>query len=365
MTPTIDEPDGGGSGRFTRARAADAVLDDDARFWLRHLRLGVVLYVAAALAGVVYLVLTPEGRRRAALEMAVVVALASTVLVVALPARRLVRSPHRAWFFVVWTAFTVAFLLAIAGLDGGAESPLALWLFIPMTYVALAYPWPAVLGTAVGAVGGYSVLALVDPARNDGAHEFVIGAALGLVATVAVAATHNRDRMAAAQQTLLVQLADLAAHDGLTGCLNHRAFHERLDEEVARARRYGRPLALLVVDIDGFKAVNDRFGHVAGDDVLAALGELLRTEARAVDVVGRTGGDEFAVLLPETGGEQAGALAERITKATRTLGLAMPVSVSIGVASTGRAVPVPADARDLVRIADRSLYAAKRRRHAS
>jgi diguanylate cyclase (GGDEF)-like protein len=119
---------------------------------------------------------------------------------------------------------------------------------------------------------------------------------------------------------------------------------------------------LLLLDVDRFKQINDRYGHVVGDEVLAAIGALLRSEARTVDIVGRTGGDEFAVLLPETPGDRAAALAQRVSSSATSLDVAAPVAVSVGLAAVGTAVPVPADPRDLVRIADRSLYDAKRRR---
>jgi len=93
--------------------------------------------------------------------------------------------------------------------------------------------------------------------------------------------------------------------DPLTGLANHRAFHDRLRTEVERAQRYGRPLSLACLDVDGFKDVNDQFGHQAGDKVLREVAARLTTVARSADLVARIGGDEFAILLPETTAEAA------------------------------------------------------------
>ena len=112
------------------------------------------------------------------------------------------------------------------------------------------------------------------------------------------------------------QLEALAITDGVTGLYNHRHFHERLAAEVIRAQRYGLPLSLLMIDIDGFKGYNDRYGHPAGDALLRALGVLLRSHTRAqIDVVARYGGDEFAMALPSTGARGASSVGQRLQDA--------------------------------------------------
>ena len=97
----------------------------------------------------------------------------------------------------------------------------------------------------------------------------------------------------------------LARRDELTGVGNYRSLHERLAEEIARHRRHGREFALVLLDLDGFKAVNERFGHLEGDRLLAEIGGALRNEVRAEDAVFRQGGDEFAVIVPEANAEEA------------------------------------------------------------
>jgi diguanylate cyclase (GGDEF)-like protein len=141
-----------------------------------------------------------------------------------------------------------------------------------------------------------------------------------------------------------------AMTDGLTGLLHHRAFHEALRAEAERATRYGHPLALILLDLDGFKDVNDVHGHQAGDRLLVAVARALEEITRASETVGRLGGDEFAVLLPETGMVGAHATAERIRAAIA----AQRVTISAGVAELTADGP-----DDLVRRADRALYRSK------
>ncbi|HWH31160.1 MAG TPA: diguanylate cyclase, partial [Egibacteraceae bacterium] len=152
------------------------------------------------------------------------------------------------------------------------------------------------------------------------------------------------------------RLAAQATTDYLTGLLNHRSFHERLHAEWERARRHDRPLALVLFDIDRFKAVNDTAGHHAGDRVLEGVAERLRTLARPGDVLGRIGGDEIAWLLPETDGLGAFAAAER----ARAHVAAAPIAHRVVTLSAGACDRVDADdAEALLRLADGALYWAK------
>ncbi len=158
------------------------------------------------------------------------------------------------------------------------------------------------------------------------------------------------------------RLRELATTDGLTGLANRRRFLEALEHEVQRHRRYGTPLALVSIDVDRFKRVNDTWGHAVGDAVLRALSAICRAEVRDVDTVGRIGGEEFAVLLPDTAPEEAMAVAERLRVAVQAAPLltaAGPLSVTL---SLGVAASPPCDGADaLLREADRALYRAKAR----
>ncbi len=152
-------------------------------------------------------------------------------------------------------------------------------------------------------------------------------------------------------------LADL---DALTGLHNRRYFHETLVREVARAHRYGRQLALVVLDLDDFKAINDRIGHLGGDAVLAEAAERVREVVRSADVACRVGGDEFAVILPEAAGDSAQQLVVRIQQAVSSRPLVQAGRVRI---SAGIAVLQPEDdSISLFERADEQLYAAKQTR---
>ncbi len=161
----------------------------------------------------------------------------------------------------------------------------------------------------------------------------------------------------------LEALRQHATRDQLTGLLNRREFDRIMAEEAERSRRFGHPLALVMVDIDHFKAVNDTHGHLAGDAVLREVAKTLTAQLRTVDRVARIGGEEFALVLVQTGRSAATEVAQRVVKAVA----ASPVMIESGVSlrltiSAGLAV-LPEDVswlELLIGAADRSLYAAKR-----
>jgi diguanylate cyclase (GGDEF)-like protein len=156
--------------------------------------------------------------------------------------------------------------------------------------------------------------------------------------------------------------AHAAAVDPLSGAFNRRYFHQRLDEELQRSRRHDIPVALLMIDVDDFKSVNDAFGHLAGDAIIREVADILRRSVRVFDVCTRFGGDEFAIVMPGSGAESARAIAERIRERIDSFRSQDPalaqsrVTVSIGLATS---LPVMSG-RDLVECADRALYLAKR-----
>jgi diguanylate cyclase (GGDEF)-like protein len=152
-----------------------------------------------------------------------------------------------------------------------------------------------------------------------------------------------------------------AVTDDLTGLANRRHFVQSLESELSRAERFGIDLAVIICDLDDFKSINDRFGHEFGNDVLRAVGDLLRAWSRDIDVAARLGGEEFAMLLPQTDLEGGAALAERVREGLSSLGLQTPqgerlvVTASFGVAS----YPPTDTVEQLLRVADAALYRAK------
>jgi diguanylate cyclase (GGDEF)-like protein len=154
----------------------------------------------------------------------------------------------------------------------------------------------------------------------------------------------------------------LMTFDGLTQIHNKRFFHEALEREISRSRRYGRPLALVLLDIDHFKKINDARGHLAGDAVLRQLASLASANVRREDVLARVGGEEFGVILPEIGVEGARTVAEKLrVLIERTTfhfeDYTLPITSSFGVAGVAGGAQTTAD--ELYRQADENLYAAK------
>ena len=167
-------------------------------------------------------------------------------------------------------------------------------------------------------------------------------------------------RLAVANAETRARLVEQATTDALTGLVNHATFHVALADAVAAALSDHRRLALAVIDLDRFKALNDTLGHRAGDVALAAIGDLMRRHARGADVVGRTGGEELAWLMPETGTQGARAAAERLREAIAEAPVGGPegVTASIGVTEL---LPSDRDGDALFRRADAALYRAKER----
>lgn len=170
----------------------------------------------------------------------------------------------------------------------------------------------------------------------------------------------ERHMLLAYEDRTFAALTSQALTDALTGLANRRYFDERFNEELARAQRHERSLALILVDLDGLKVVNDSHGHAAGDALLRALAGLLHDQARSIDLAARLGGDEFALLLTETDQVGADTLLQRLSVGAATQrGLESPLRFSAGIAiypEAGRT----ADA--LLRAADDALYRDKRRR---
>jgi diguanylate cyclase (GGDEF)-like protein len=244
---------------------------------------------------------------------------------------------------------------AIAGPPGGPDA----------RSISLVYQYPAELATSDGPTGLiHSGLAVPIPGE---------GGSIGFVAVFSRSRSHSwtDDEVRELEELALRagpaienakrfrearQLADL---DALTGLHNRRYFHETLSREVARAQRYGRRLALIVLDLDDFKAINDRIGHLAGDAVVAESAERVRDVVRSADIACRVGGDEFAVIMPESTLADADQLYRRLQAAVsaRPVGQAGRLSFSAGVAEL---VPDD-DPTAFFERSDEALYRAKER----
>jgi diguanylate cyclase (GGDEF)-like protein len=162
-------------------------------------------------------------------------------------------------------------------------------------------------------------------------------------------------------QRMYVEVQRLAVTDPLTGAFNRRGFFELAGRELDRASRFQHPLSAIMLDIDRFKRVNDTHGHAVGDQVLAATAARLRAELRKIDILGRYGGEEFAIILPETAGENAREVGERLRRSVEQSTIAygatrLGVTISLGIVSLGTE---RLTVEELLARADQALYAAK------
>jgi diguanylate cyclase (GGDEF)-like protein len=199
------------------------------------------------------------------------------------------------------------------------------------------------------------VVCLTDRLDNLAFSREDLAALRMLVAPASLALARERARSDAEA------FAQAATIDPVSGLFNRRYFEERLEEELHRARRHKTPMALMMVDIDDFKGVNDRYGHLAGDAVIRSVADILRRSVRRFDLCTRFGGEEFAIVMPGSGPEHSAAVAERIRQLIEEFRLdepelaALRVTVSIGLSVSHELSP-----RQLIEQADRALYTAKR-----
>jgi diguanylate cyclase (GGDEF)-like protein len=316
------------------------------RFRQGSVKLGVLTTVAAVASVGAYCAATwTQGPHRSAIAALVGAALLSVVGMLLARAERIVATRWCDVFFGVWSATDLAIITALAILDGGAASPLIMVFFPVLVFAGLCYPLRMAVFVGVGGMGCMLALTLVSPSSSADVAWFAAGC-LGMTAIMcgwqAYTLERNRRELALASRT-----------DHLTGSLNRRGFHEHTEAELARAYRSGEPVALVLIDLDAFKAVNDVHGHAAGDELLCWVVEQFRAALRPSDAAGRLGGDEFALLLPGIDVDGARVVVERLRE-----GLAERTSASFGVA----AYPDHSELEALHAQADTELYVEKRGR---
>ena len=332
-----------------RPLASDA---DRVAYWIRHVRHGVWLSEVSAAAALGYVLLTTTPAHSSLLVIGLGIAvlfLSPTVLL--LPLADMMLDRRGPMLFYAWTIADTLIVAVAARIDGGTISPLFCLLFMTLAFMAVAYPPYGVV--AMGGLMTASYLLIVVPAHITLTAWFfavIIGAY-----TMICAMASGNSWAAYDRQVLLIRTQEmLAATDALTGVPNRRAFLDRLTAAIARADTGGQAV-VCVVDLDGFKAVNDREGHMGGDAVLKAVAAALGAAVRETDTVARLGGDEFAVLATVSATFSAEVLAERLRQAVHGVGARAGVTASVGVAEICRGD----DLYDLLHRADAAMYSAK------
>jgi diguanylate cyclase (GGDEF)-like protein len=255
--------------------------------------------------------------------------------------------------FIFTASLLLVALLGVLDYLNGPDFSLLIFYVAPI-FVAAWYAGRRE-GFLVCAASGFAWLAGAYATSEHFSSPFVAywnaGVRLGFIVLVA--------HLVAAFRLSLAQEREMARTDYLTGAFNGRSFGETAAAEIARARRHSHPFSVAYIDVDDFKQVNDRQGHSAGDRLLKAVADGLRRNVRDIDTVARMGGDEFAVLMPETDARAAQVAMRRtrrrLLEETRRAG--WPVTISVGVVTFDHA---PDSVDDLLRAADDVMYSAKR-----
>lgn len=330
-----------------------ALLTDPAalRFRMSTLNTGAWLGLAMSAAGLGYFALSWRDGNRPLLSAIVLVlaVLDMAPLLLRGPMERIVSGRWREAFFLSWTLSNVASLFLLAALDPTNPSPLTLPLLMPMLFAGMSYPRRSATVSCAAVVVGYAIEALAE--GRDFAYSGLFLMCLVWTAGMCLWQARNREQQHAELELQRDELARVSRADPLTDALNRRGFEERLELELAEARRSARPLTLAVLDLDDFKDVNDRDGHAAGDQLLRKTVGRVRHVLRPMDAVGRLGGDEFGVLFAGAGEADASIVVGHLRCA-----LANEVPASIGHSC------FPADGvttQELLSEADRRLYVAK------
>lgn len=321
-------------------------------------RAAVYLWGAGATLALAWVALPHDPRADDTAMLALVAVAYATVAVLAAVFDRL-----PPWGFHVVVLAGNCTITAMIYFSAAATSPYSYYYIWSALFAVYFFRRRAAAMHVVFSIIAFAAVLLADEmmdARSDalaGALQVIVGRWMITVGTLIVAValvSLLKERI----DGLVARLADVARRDALTGLLNRRGFEEAFELELERAQRGGRPLSLVCADLDHFKRANDRLGHQGGDETLARAADALEAAKRRIDVAARIGGEEFALLLPDSDQHAAYLVAERVRRAIQKVFADGPVelTMSFGVASLPRH---GAHADDLMRCADRALYAAK------
>jgi diguanylate cyclase (GGDEF)-like protein/putative nucleotidyltransferase with HDIG domain len=302
---------------------------------------GIWLTFAVCTTALAYAGVTWEQPHRALIAVVFGAGFAGGIVIALLPLERILRNPTVSdVFFTTWSLFDIGLIAVAVAADGGARSPFTLLFLLPMVFAAVFYPLRTFFPVAAADVLSFLVVGDLYGDPNL-AYVAFVAACLAFAAVLCAWQAQNHDRARD-------RLTRMSRTDPLTESLNRRGFEERVRAELDEASRTGRPFALVLLDLDNFKAVNDVHGHEAGDDLLCWVVEGMKQSVRTMDTVGRLGGDEFAVLAPGLTRDGAAKLGDRISSV-----LAARIEVTIGIACYPVDGVVP---DELQRRADRHLY---------
>jgi diguanylate cyclase (GGDEF)-like protein len=327
---------------------------NDVAAWAAHGRLGAAVTTTGVASSSLYALMKYGGTLPAGLALLLAIAPVVTGFAFArVPWARLLAGGRGLRLFTAASVATITSIGILGVLDGGVKSPLLLWLFPALAYAAVGYRPREVLAIGLYAMATVGAVALVSDDRLWAGSELAAVVLVVHVVNARLVSGNSR-----AQRRLLERasgrLRHLADHDPLTGCGNRRALEARA-AALSVAEPDG-PHCLLLLDVDHFKAVNDRLGHAAGDRALQRVAGALRSTVRQSDLVARFGGEEFAVMLPGLDVQAAGRLAERLRVAVASAGTDPQLTASFGLAPLTSG---PAGLDVALRDADIALYQAK------
>jgi diguanylate cyclase (GGDEF)-like protein len=321
---------------------------EDVRVRLASISAGVRMTLIVCAAAAFDVQAYAAADRRVPLFAVLAAGAAGALAIRRLPWDRIVRGGWREPAFLAWSLACVATIALLGFIDGRPDSALSLLFFVPVVFASTTYPLRSVVIVATASL--WSFLAVAWQAGSSADWVAMFAAVLGCTALMGAWQARNHGVVRA-------ELALASRTDPLTGCLNRRGFEEQAERVLAAAAAVRREVGVVVLDLDGFKQVNDGAGHAAGDRVLREVGERLLGAAGRGAVVGRLGGDEFALLLEGAGEEAASSAADRLEDA-----LAGVIRASAGVAAS----PRHGTALDaLLAWADARLYETKLRRRLS